>query len=48
MSNLKKTIQAAKEKLNVSMTDLSLMIGYSKNYLSEMTRRGCNSILFGE
>lgn len=42
MSNLKTTIEAAKEKLNVSMTDLSLMIGYSKNYLSEMTRRGCS------
>ena len=42
MSNLKTTIEAAKEKLNVSMTDLSLMIGYSKNYLSEMSRRGCS------
>lgn len=42
MSKLKTTVEAAKERLNVSMSDLSLMIGKSKNYLSEMINRGCS------
>lgn len=60
MQTLKSKIEQAKQELNISTSELSRRMGYSRNYVSNMVSNGCttkkqqemisiiNSILSGE
>lgn len=43
MEKMKQSIQNAMAKLNISQSELSKRIGYSRGYLGEMQRIGCST-----